>query len=283
MVDTASAAPGAVTGELELRIGVSGGKSVATRQFNAGALKVVRPHYLDDSGQVYYITANPGGGYVGGDTYRIAVDVEEGAAVLLTDQSATKVYRTPGTCVTQSIAFRVGAGGVLEYVPDQLILYRDADFRQNMRVDLDPAASAFLTDVVTPGWSPDGAQFRYRQARLRTEVRVGGELVLADNLRIAPGEDIEAMRAPTFLGGRTHFATAICFDPAVDNALVREVRDAVRGVGGIEASVSACDAPGFVVRAVGDRTEEVMRAVQTAGNVVRRRTRGQGPIGLRQY
>ena len=275
--------PGATTGELELRIGISGGKSVATRQFHAGALKVVRPHYLDDSGQVYYITANPGGGYVGGDAYRIEVDVEEGASVLLTDQSATKVYRTPGTCVTQRVALRASAGGVLEYVPNQLILYRDADFRQAVRVDLDPTASVFLTDVVTPGWSPDGAQFRYRQARLRTEVRVAGRLALVDNLRIAPGEDIEMMRAPAFLGGRTHFATAICFDPEVDEALVREVRDAVRAVGGIEASVSACDEPGFVVRAVGDRTEELMRAVHAAGNVVRRRTRGQGPIGLRQY
>ena len=272
-----------LTGELRLRVAVRGGRSVAARQFHQGALRVLRPHYLDRSGQVSYTVINPGGAYFGADRYGIEVDVEEDASLLLTTQSATKVYRTPGTCVTQRVAFRVSAGGVLEYVPNQLILYRDADFRQAVRVDLDPTASVFLTDVVTPGWSPDGAQFRYRQARLRTEVRVAGRLALVDNLRIAPGEDIEVMRAPAFLGGRTHFATAICFDPEVDEALVREVRDAVRAVGGIEASVSACDEPGFVVRAVGDRTEELMRAVHAAGNVVRRRSRGQGPIGLRQY
>ena len=187
----------AATGTLELGISVSGGRSVATRQYHAGALKIIRPHYLDETGQVYYITANPGGGYVGGDSYRIAVDVADGASILFTDQSATKVYRTPESFVSQKIDFHVGAGAVLEYVPDQLILYRDADFRQHMTVDLDPEASAFLSDIVTPGWSPDGGQFRYRQAHLRSEVRVGGKLALVDNMRIMPERDAETLHSPT--------------------------------------------------------------------------------------
>ena len=57
-------------GVLELGIEVSGGKSIATSQYHSRALKIIRPHYLDDSGQVYYIIVNPGGGYVGGDAYR---------------------------------------------------------------------------------------------------------------------------------------------------------------------------------------------------------------------
>ena len=110
--------PREANGELDFTVGLSGGKSIATSQYHYAALKLIRAHYLDDSGQVYYTIVNPGGGYVGGDAYRIALDVEENASVLLTDQSAAKVYRTPDDYVVQNIDFSVARGAVLEYIPD---------------------------------------------------------------------------------------------------------------------------------------------------------------------
>ena len=271
------------TGVLELGIGIGGTKSVAKRQYHEGAFKIIRPHYLDDSGQVYYITVNPGGGYVGGDSYDIAVSVDDGASVLLTDQSATKVYRTPGSYVSQNLHFKVGAGAVLEYIPDQLILYRDADFRQHMTVEVDPEGHVFLSDIVTPGWSPDKEMFRYRQAHLRSTVRVGDKLALVDNMRIQPMEEHEEIASPTFLGENTHFATAICFDPQVDEDLIAQVRDAISEVEGVQASVTPTDVPGFVLRGVADRTEHLMEVVLRAAHVVRSTLRGQGKVHLRQY
>ncbi|HAN84767.1 MAG TPA: urease accessory protein UreD, partial [Micrococcus luteus] len=41
-----------LTGELRLRVAVRGGRSVAARQFHQGALRVLRPHYLDRSGHL---------------------------------------------------------------------------------------------------------------------------------------------------------------------------------------------------------------------------------------
>ncbi|MFN3925244.1 MAG: urease accessory protein UreD, partial [Pseudarthrobacter sp.] len=48
-------------GELQLVISERRGRSVAAHQFHRGALRVLRPHYLDDSGQVCYVVVNPGG------------------------------------------------------------------------------------------------------------------------------------------------------------------------------------------------------------------------------
>ncbi|MBA4103208.1 MAG: urease accessory protein, partial [Arthrobacter sp.] len=48
-------------GRLELRVAVRGQRSVAAHQYHQGALRVLRPHYLDDSGQVCYVVVNPGG------------------------------------------------------------------------------------------------------------------------------------------------------------------------------------------------------------------------------
>src|SRR5699024_12394541 len=58
------------------------------------------------------------------------------------------------------------------YLPDQLILYRNADFRQRIVVNMHPQASLFLTDIITPGWSPDGEKFQYKQAHLLNEVHM---------------------------------------------------------------------------------------------------------------
>ena len=48
----------ACTGRLALRIGQRGGRSVAVEQFHEGALRVLRPHRLDDSGQVCFVVVS---------------------------------------------------------------------------------------------------------------------------------------------------------------------------------------------------------------------------------
>ena len=60
------------------------------------------------------------------------VEVGAGADLLLTTQSATKVYRTPGSFAEQRMSVRLGEGARLELMPDQLIAYREASYRQNL-------------------------------------------------------------------------------------------------------------------------------------------------------
>lgn len=274
-------------GELELGISVSGGKSIATSQFHTRALKVIRAHYLDDSGQVYYIIVNPGGGYVGGDAYRMKFSVADGASALITDQSAAKVYRTPGDFVVQNMELNVGDGAVLEYIPDQLILYRDADFRQRITANVHPNGSLFLSDIITPGWSPDGGQFLYEQAHLLNEVYMDGEPVLIDNMRINPLGSEFGEEKDFFMGGRTHVATAICFDPGLNDELLDKIRAVVKEHEAADesmiAAITETDRPGFVLRALGNRTEELLALVIAVASEVRGALRGQGKIHLRQY
>lgn len=279
--------PREANGELDFTVGLSGGKSIATSQYHYAALKLIRAHYLDDSGQVYYTIVNPGGGYVGGDAYRIALDVEEHASVLLTDQSAAKVYRTPDDYVVQNIDFSVARGAVLEYIPDQMILYRDADFRQKITADVDPEGSLFMSDIITPGWSPDGGQFLYKQAFLRNEVRVGSRPVLVDNLRVNPLSAEFGKEQDFYMGGRTHISTIICVSPEVTEDVLDAVRAIVAknqgGTADITAALSATQCPGFVVRALGNRTEELMALITDVANHLRREFRGQPDLKMRKY
>ncbi|MFJ5958327.1 urease accessory protein UreD [Paenarthrobacter sp. NPDC092416] len=279
---------GRARGRLELGISVRGGRSVASRQFHEGALRVLRPHYLDQSGQVCYVMVNPGGAYLGADLFLIDVEVEAGADLLLTTQSATKIYRTPGSFAEQRMSIRLGEGARLELMPDQLIAYREASYRQNSHISLHPSSSLVMAEVITPGWSPDGASFKYEELRLRNEIHVvtgtGSQLLALDNLLIRPPlGDVTGMG---FMEGFSHLGSLIVVDQRVDQELADELDQLTRDLDaftGVSLTISVGGTTGLVLRALSNSTEELNRLLAACTGVLRARWSGQAPLDLRKY
>ncbi|TSE17200.1 urease accessory protein UreD [Arthrobacter sp. KBS0703] len=275
-------------GRLELLITERRGKSIASRQFHQGALRVLRPHYLDDSGQVCYVVVNPGGAYLGADLYVVDVEVGDGARLLLTTQSATKIYRTPGSFAEQRMTLRLGDGAQLELAPDQLIAYREASYRQNTHITVRPSSSLMMSEVITPGWSPDGASFRYKELRLRNEIRVetgsGTELLALDNLLVRPPlNDVTGM---AFMEGFSHLGSLIVVDPRVDQALADELHVATQAhdaYTGISLTGSVAGTTGLIVRSLANSTEELARLLGACTALLRHNWNGQDPLNLRKH
>jgi len=275
-------------GELTLRIGQRSGRSVAVQQYHRGALRVLRPHYLDESGQVCYVLVNPGGAYLGADLYVIDVEVEDGAKLLLTTQSATKIYRTPGSFAEQQMTLRLGEGAQLELAPDQLIAYREAGYRQNTHVSVRPSSSLIMAEVITPGWSPDGTAFRYEELRLRTEIHVesceNSGLLALDNVLIRP--PLGAVTGMAFMEGFSHLASLIVVDPRVDQALADELHAVTAGRNaytGVSLTATVLGTTGLVLRSLSHSTEELNRLLGAATALLRDRWYGQQPLNLRKY
>ncbi|MFF2242726.1 urease accessory protein UreD [Arthrobacter sp. NPDC058130] len=275
-------------GELELVVTDRAGKSVASQQYHRGALKVLRPHYLDDSGQVCYVIVNPGGAYLGADLYVIDVEVADGARLLLATQSATKIYRTPGSFAEQRMRLRLGEGARLELAPDQVIAYREASYRQNTHVTVRPSSSLIMAEIVTPGWSPDGASFRYEELRLRTEIRVEtGEtagLLALDNVLIRP--PLGDVTGLAFMEGYSHLGSVVVVDPRVDQELADELHEVTAGYvahTGISLTASVRGTAGLVLRSLSNSTEELRRVAGAVTTLLRKRWYGQEPLDLRKY
>lgn len=277
-----------VRGRLELVLSERGGRTIARNQFHEGALRVLRPHYLDESGQVCYVVVNPGGAYLGADLFLIDVEVQDGADLLLTTQSATKVYRTPGSFAEQRMAVRLGEGARLELMPDQLIAYREASYRQHTHITVRPSSSLVMAEVVTPGWSPDGAAFRYEEVRLRNDIRVegrhGSRLLALDNLLIRPpAGDVTGMG---FMEGFSHVGSLLVVDPRVDQALADHLHaltldhDARAGV---SLTRTALGTTGLVLRALSNSTGELNHLLAACTSLLRKRWHGQEPLNLRKH
>lgn len=275
-------------GVLELVISERGGRSVASRQFHEGALRVLRPHYLDASGQVCYVVVNPGGAYLGADLYVMDVEVGDGADLLLTTQSATKIYRTPGSFAEQRMTIRLGEGARLELAPDQVIAYRDASYRQNTRITVRPTSSLVMAEVITPGWSPDGASFRYEELRLRNEIFVeadGGTRLLAlDNLLIRP--PLDDVTGTGFMEGYSHLGSLVVVDARVDQALADELHrlaDRFDAYTGVSLGATMDGITALVLRSLSNSTEKLNTLLGGCSGLLRQRWYGQAPLNLRKY
>ena len=275
-------------GKLELGVSFRGGRSVALHQFHEGALRVLRPHYLDDSGQVCYVVVNPGGAYLGADLFVLDLEVRDSASLLLTTQSATKVYRTPGSFAEQRMTVRLGEGARLELMPDQLIAYREASYRQRTSVTLRPSSSLVMAEVVTPGWSPDGSAFRYEEVRLRNEIRVetdrGSQLLALDNLLIRP--PLGDVTGLGFMEGYSHLGSLVVVDPRVEQALADDLHLVAAGreaLTGISLTRTVGGTTGLVLRSLSNSTDELNRLLRSCTDLLRHRWYGQGPLDLRKH
>lgn len=273
-------------GELQMTVAPRGERSTVTKQYHRGAMKILRPHYLDDSGQAYVTLIIPGGGYLGGDDYTIDITVEEGGSLLFTGQSATKVYRTPDDYSLQVMNVKQEANSVFEYIPDQLILYRDSRYFQYMNVDVDPSASFLTAEIITPGWDPQGGMFLYDEARLRTQLSINGELQAIDNMVVRPKEAVFGEDRMVITEDFTHVATLLAYDPAIDAEMVKRLRELVESYQApreVIAAVSQTNGGAVALRALGSLTEDLHELILQVANFLRGELRGQGAINLRKY
>ncbi|MDO5618906.1 urease accessory protein UreD [Kocuria sp.] len=275
-----------LTGGLRLEVERRGDQNVVTGQRHHGALRLLRPLYLDSSGQPCLTVVNPGGGYVGGDRYSLCVNVGSGASALVTTQSATKVYRSTGSVVVQEQSFTVGPGATLEVVPDALIAYAEADYLQRTHVTVSPSARVVLTDVITPGWAPDGSLYRWSSVLLRTTVaRPDGRLITLDTLRLVPHDDAVADHG--FMAGRTHLGTLLAVAPEIDARVVEAVhqlltqREATEP--GLRCGVTPLSEPGLAVRILGPSTEVIHNLLLDAHAILRGHWGNQPRLNLRKY
>lgn len=273
-----------LTGELRLRIGLRGRRSVVVDQFHAGALRILRAHYAGGSGHPVLTAINPGGAYLGGDEYAVQVGLETEASALLTTQSATKVYRTPQGPARAVQRIDLAPGARFESVPDPLIAYRGARYLQETEVDMAADATIALAETITHGWSPDGQPFQFDEVSLVTRVRIDGRLGVVDNLLLRPGE---GGVGPLALGGRSHLASLLVVDRRADDGVLADLRLMLAEAfpaerGGLLVGVTRLAVPGFALRALCDSTAAAQAVLHAVINWLRAEWHGEAALELRK-
>ncbi|MFB7637699.1 urease accessory protein UreD [Peribacillus butanolivorans] len=270
------------TGVLRLDVEDRIGKTIAKNVYFQGALKVMRPIYHDDSGQACYYILNPGGGYLDGDRYKMEITLEKQARLTLTTQSATKVYKTPNTHAYQETEIFLKAGSYLEYIPDPLIMYQDARYKQKNVIRMEKGATFLYSDILTPGWSPDGDRFSYNRLQFINEIYMDDELVAYDHIHLNPA--VQNIEKIGFMEGFSHLGSMLVVGEQTSHDLLDRLYMAINeNTDQYKVGLSLLPVQGFTVRVLANSTQIIEKIFSEYHRIISQEWFNTKPCFLRKY
>jgi urease accessory protein len=148
---------------LRLEQDKSNGKTSVKEQYSRVPLYAQRALYLEEalSNMAYMYIISPSGGILQGDRYRMDITLRNHAYAHITTQAATRIYRMERNYATQIVNIDVGEDCYFEYIPDQVIPYRDSRFYQEANLSVHDSATLLYSEIITPGRVASGEHFDY--------------------------------------------------------------------------------------------------------------------------
>jgi len=164
-------------------------KTVAKEQYSKVPLYTQRVLYLEESlpSMAYMYIMSPSGGILQGDRYRMDITLKNDAFFHLTTQGATRLYRMDKNYATQLVNITVGEGCYFEYIPDQIIPYRNSRFYQNVTLNTHDSSTMVYSEILVPGRVGSGESFEYDICYLKTSAKnQNGDLRFIDIALLEP-------------------------------------------------------------------------------------------------
>ncbi len=219
-----------------------------------GPLLVQKPFYPEGPEACHVVIIHPPGGVVGGDQLEIAARVGASANAQITTPGAGKWYKANGHVSHQTVRLHVGRGGSLEWVPQEVIFFDNADVVLEHQVSLEKDAAYVGCEILCFGRTASGESFSGGQIRQRTSIRRDGKLIWLEQIRLRGGGP--AMKGPLALSGRTVCATLILTGKTIPGSLMDLAREGVDRIadGAGQAGISQLKSV-VVARYLGDSSE----------------------------
>ncbi|GGW26369.1 urease accessory protein UreD [Arenibacter certesii] len=270
------------TGFLRIDIENRAGKSVPKNIYYYNALKVQRPIYHGTTGMPCYYILNVGGGYMNGDTYRLEVRLRENAKLTLTTLGATLIYKTLDKPAYQESEIVLEKDSYLVYLPDPIIGYENAQYKQVDTIYMEKGATLIYSDILTPGWSANGNSFTYNMLQLKTNIYMEDELVVYDNIKLAPA--VQQIDVLGFMEDFTHLGTLIVIGEKTDDDLVKRLHQVIHEQPGkFDVGISRLSVPGFTIRIMANMTQDVQRIISVCHKLISEEWFDETPMFLRKY
>lgn len=209
-------------GRVELSAKLVAGHTRLDRLYQEGSAKARLPKSPGTALEAILI--NTGGGMTGGDRLHVGVMAGAGAHLVATSQAAEKIYRSPQGEALMETRLEAGAGGRLDWLPQETILFQGGRFGRRLEADVAADGALLIVESTIFGRTARGEEVTDGQFADRWRVRRDGHLVFADTMRL-DGDIAGLLDRPAIAGGGR--AVAALLYVAGDS---EERLDAVRGV-----------------------------------------------------
>ena len=238
--------------ELDFEFAPAAGRTVLASSREQAPLKVVRAFALEDGSAMAHLH-NVSGGVLAGDRLELRAHIGAAASVQLTTTGATRIYRPRAEApdAIQINQISVGDNALLEYVPDAIIPFAGARFRQRTSIHLAPGAGLFWWEILAPGREAHGELFAYQRVQLQMEISAPSQLIAAEHARLEPGA--QALSSLARMGDYRYWATFYICRVGAESKLWRMAEQSLREVasslpGESRWAISTLAADGLAVR-----------------------------------
>lgn len=123
--------------------------SVIDNLHQSGCMRLLFPH---GGPTLDAVMINTSGGVTGGDDLTVSAAVGVGAAMTLTTQAAERAYRAqPGQTGRITTNLKVSAGGALQWLPQEILLFEGCNLDRQLNVAMAADARVLLVEPVIFG------------------------------------------------------------------------------------------------------------------------------------
>lgn len=174
--------------QLSLRFARAGDRTFLARQRVAYPFHLGRSLHLpgDPSDMPTYYVQSCSGGIFEHDRLAWQVDLAPGSKLHLSTAASTVVHSMTGGNAQQAVRFELDAGSVLEYLPDPVILFPGARYRNSLTLRVADSACAIAWDAVIAHDPRDANRvFDWMDTELRIVRAEDGALWALDRYRMA--------------------------------------------------------------------------------------------------
>lgn len=151
---------------------------------------------------------------MGGDRLDIEASTEAGAEALLTTPAATKFYRSAGATASQSVRLRVAADSLLEWLPQETIVFGGALATSSVRADVEPGGRLIAWEVCCLGRPLSGDAFGSGFYAPRFELYLGGKPAFVERAHVEATS--AARRSRIGLGGAPVFGSLVALSDSAE-------------------------------------------------------------------
>ena len=260
-------------------------KTVIKEQFSKVPLFTQRALYLEESlpSMAYLYIISPSGGVLQGDRYRIDIKLAQNAIAHITTQGATRLYRMDKNFATQILNISLDSNCYLEYVPDQIIPYRDSRFYQSVNLHVPDDATLIYSETIVPGRMAMGEYFDYDVCYLKTIAKnESGTLKLVDTALLEPKKN--QLKRLGILEEFNMLSNIYLLIPSkYVNILNEKISENIQKYDKVIARCSILpNDSGLVVRILGNMIDNIKEVIHYLLKICRHEILGAGFSGIRK-
>ena len=247
-------------------------KTTVKYQYCKVPLCIKRVMYLEETypQMAYLYIMSPSGGVLQGDRYRTDITLTNSAKAHVTTQSATRIYRMNKNFGTQIINLDVDKNCYLEYIPDQIIPYRDSRFYQLSNIRVHDEGTCIYSEMLSPGRVASNESYEYDICYMNVKsVNQNEKLRLIDVANLQPKR--ENLKSFGILGLNDILGSVYILTPKdrienIQNEIL-EILSRTRCLDG--GCTKLPDENGLLIRLLGSFVSDVRKMIYSIVEIVR--------------